>query len=63
MLHGILYHKLSTIMLTNRGTGCFKAYFQIFVHLEIFFIMTRVPYMVRINTGFGQYLSYQLEFL
>ena len=31
--------------------------------LRKFFIMARVPYMVSSNTGFGQYLCYQLEFL
>ena len=40
---GILYHKLSTFMVIRRGTGSFKCHFRIFVYLENFFIMTRVP--------------------
>ena len=44
IVHGILYHKLSTNMLSRRFTGCFKCHFQIFVNLEFFFIMASVPY-------------------
>ena len=40
---GIVYHKLSTFMVIRRGTGSFKCYFQIFVYLEKFYIMTRAP--------------------
>ena len=36
ILHGILYHKLSTIMLIRRSAGCFKGHFQIFEHLPWF---------------------------
>ena len=36
ILHGILYHKLSIIMLIRSGTGCLKCHFQIFVNLENF---------------------------
>ena len=36
-LLGILYHKLSTIMLIKRSTGCFKGHFQIFGILGNYF--------------------------
>ena len=34
ILRGILYHKLSLIMLIRRSAGCFKCYFQIFLYLD-----------------------------
>ena len=62
-LLGILYHKLSIIMLIRRGAGCFKAYFRIFVNLEKFFIITRAPYMVTTDRIPPRFLCNYLEFL
>ena len=31
---------------------CFQCHFWIFLNLDIFFIMTRAPYMVSNNTGY-----------
>ena len=54
---GILYHKLSTFMVIRRGTGSLKCHFQIFVYLEIFFIMTRVPLW---HYGKGMHLDFSV---
>ena len=43
---GILYHKLSTVMLIRRGDGCLKCDFQIFEILGNYFIMVGRHVMV-----------------
>ena len=58
---GILCHKLSTIMLIRRSTGCFKGHFLIFEILGNYFIMARVP-LWHVWWGLShRFLCYQLK--
>ena len=58
---GILYHKLSTIMLIRRSTGYFKGHFWIFGILGNYFIMARAP-LWHVWWGLShRFLCYQLE--
>ena len=63
---GILYHKLSIIMLIRRSAGCFKCHYWIFGILGNYLSSPWVPYFGRYCEnwqGFPpQFLCYQLEF-
>ena len=58
---GILYDKLSTIIVIRRGAGSFKCHFRIFVYLEIFFYHDQGTIMASWQRDSLLFLCYQLE--